>query len=453
MTISLLRRIWQRIIPDNTGAVPRQRLTGFEALEPRMVMSGFVAHFAPDYFSPPPGYYSQMEPTGAEIARPTQAQAYGAYADYNSFGRGTVDPSLIALFDHPTLGGRGNDSWQVGTPYGSIFESLGPYLSPLASAETTSEANYDLDGDAVLEKVEIINVPLTPDMPIGYISISPLAVDRIFGVTSSISFNSLAPMTTMSTMSSSFRSLTDRDYNPVSSGGAVEKHFDAHEYAALSHGSGSDASLALAARLAAAERGTLSAAANAALTNQATAVNSIVVQNADGSTANGSANAAANGSGDQEQNGIWELTEGERLKLKRKLAADLGSEEETELDAATASESYDASDAQVAYDPTRPFDVAMTPDARLRLEAAASAADDGLIEILASDVTTLVASSDVVDQAAANRQLVMEPSVATYQAFETIVAGDAQAATDVVADAARLAGAVAMAGQPVVQAE
>jgi hypothetical protein len=46
----------------------------------------------------------------------------------------------------------------------------------------------------------------------------------------------------------------------------------------------------------------------------------------------------------------------------------------------------------------------------------------------------------------------MEPAVATYQAFETIVDGGSQA-SDVAGNAARLAAAVAMNAQPVVQAE
>jgi hypothetical protein len=46
----------------------------------------------------------------------------------------------------------------------------------------------------------------------------------------------------------------------------------------------------------------------------------------------------------------------------------------------------------------------------------------------------------------------MEPAVATYQAFETIVDGDSQAA-DIAGDAARLAAAVAVNAQPVVGAE
>jgi hypothetical protein len=193
---------------------------------------------------------------------------------------------------------------------------------------------------------------------------------------------------------------------------------------------------------------------NAALVNQAGGtVNAVAGQMADGSTAPGQANAQSNSYADPQQDGLLELTGGERLKLKRKLSGTETETEEATSSKADRSEQFEDSDSLVAYDPTRPFNAVAIPEGSLDPIAGANLADDGLIEILATDVTATLASGDAIDQATANRQLVMEPAVATYQAFETIVDGDARVATDVVADAARLAGAVAMSAQPVVQAE
>jgi hypothetical protein len=416
-----------------------------------MVLSGFMAYYAPDYLSPPTGNFAHIDQHGEEVARPSVA--FGGYSDYNSPGRGIAEPAhdfagpLVALFDHPEsgdglLGGRANDIWQT------------PYMSPLSNVAENEDAEYS-DGSS--SDVTVIRV--VSDAPqsnvIGYISISPLAVDRILAdlrpvVTNSFTLSAFTPMTMAST---SMRSLTDRDYNPVNSGGAVEHHSDIHEYAALAHGSASDASLASTSRsTTASERSAMNAAINAALANQVAGVNSVAVRTADGSAANGQANAQSNSSSDGQQNGLLELTDAERLKLKRKLPGSIETEEATDS-TSNRSEQYDEGNVQVAYDPTRPFDVNAVPQGQLRQDAAANMADDGLIEVLATDVTAIVASSDVIDMAAANRQIVTEPAVATYQAFEIVVDGDAQAAADVVADAARLAGAVALNAQPVVQAE
>jgi hypothetical protein len=262
-------------------------------------------------------------------------------------------------------------------------------------------------------------------------------------------------MSNMSPMSTSFRSLTDRDYTPVSAGGAVDRHEDVHEYAAT-HGTASNASLALVTRPAAAavERGATNLPGDAALSSQSVeSVNSAIAQSANGSRADGQSGAASNSLADRAQNELLELTGGERLKLKRKQAGLTAEADEEAREATDRSEQYDASDAQVAYDPTRPFDVGAIPDAALRQASIASVADDGLIDVLAADVTAVIVSGDVIERAAANRQIIMEPAMATYQAFETIVDGDPRVAADAVADAAGLAGAVAMNGQPVVQAE
>src|SRR6476659_7407064 len=111
MTITLLRRIWKQIIADIPSLPAKQRLTGFEPLEPRMVLSGFVAFLTPDYFSPPPGDFSHIERSGAEIARPMAE--FGEYGEYKSMGRGVAEASsdlgsisfqpVGALFDHPAM--------------------------------------------------------------------------------------------------------------------------------------------------------------------------------------------------------------------------------------------------------------------------------------------------------------------------------------------------------------
>src|SRR4051812_27078006 len=132
MTISLLRRIWQQINSQTAADPTRQRLTGFEYLEPRMVLSGTAAFLVPDYFSPPRGDFSHMERSGAEIARP--AAEFGGYSDYNSFGNGNAGPAadyrLLEMqpFGRPSdhspddsfAGGRGDGNWLVGlepTPF------------------------------------------------------------------------------------------------------------------------------------------------------------------------------------------------------------------------------------------------------------------------------------------------------------------------------------------------
>ena len=69
---------------------------------------------------------------------------------------------LVALFDHPAMGGRGNDNWQGGTPYGSLFDSVSPYTLPLAGTETKSETDYGIDSDSSLEVTIISIVPITP---------------------------------------------------------------------------------------------------------------------------------------------------------------------------------------------------------------------------------------------------------------------------------------------------
>src|SRR5436190_9457124 len=97
MTISLLRQIWQRIVDKQ--APPRQRLTGFEPLEPRMVLSGFSAFFAPDYSTLPPGDYSHIDHAGAEYAKPVSVE-YGRLSDYNTPNAGVsmiVEPRFVGF--------------------------------------------------------------------------------------------------------------------------------------------------------------------------------------------------------------------------------------------------------------------------------------------------------------------------------------------------------------------
>src|SRR6185369_10614265 len=101
-------------------------------------------------------------------------------------------------------------------------------------------------------------------------------------------------------------------------------------------------------------------------------------------------------------------------KLKRKVIDGVTETEEATDSTSDRVEQYDAGDAQVAYDPTRPFDVTASPEGQIRQGTAAEMADDGLIEVLATDVTAIIASGDAIDLAAANRQIVMEPAVATY---------------------------------------
>jgi hypothetical protein len=473
MTISLLRRIWQTIHADS-AAPPKQRLTGFEPLEPRMVLSGFVAFYAPDYLSPPPGDFSHIDRSGAEVSRPTVE--YGSFSDYNGPSRG-LGPMAFESFS-ANFGGAAQDRF-VGRPFVSwqesfnsssaalsgpsaLFEAsssvLRPYNSPLAAADTENdEPAYEENDSEPSGEMIFRVVPTTPQAANSYsvISISPLALDRILAdlrpvATSGYQLTAFTPMAMAST---SMRSLTDRDYTPVNAGGAVERHEDVHEYPGT-HSSASDASLALVARqaISAVDRGATSSSSDAALASQsAVDANSVIVQSGDGSRANGQAGALADSSSDGEQNGLLELSVGERLKLRRKLAGTT-----TELDEESGSvtgrgDRFEESDSQVPYDPTRPFDVTI-PDGAIRQTLISSPADDGLIEVLAADVTAMIASGAVIDPVAANRQIVMEPAVATYQAFETIVDGGSQA-TDIAGDAARLAAAVAMNAQPVVQAE
>jgi hypothetical protein len=237
----------------------------------------------------------------------------------------------------------------------------------------------------------------------------------------------------------------------------VEPRYDSHDVTPPTHSAdvpdSSSASLALMARQSAfssQDRGMSVSASNIALAGQSSGILSLsAVQTSDDSSFTGQTTGQIENATLREQATLTEMSEAEKLSLKRKLADGTASLEEAERSASGRSDQYDG-DVQLAYDATRPFDPTAVPNGQLRQVAAANLADDGLIEVLAADVNTVATRGEAIDQAAANRQIVMEPAVAMYQAFEIVVDGDSQA-SDAAADVARLA--VAMNAQPVVQAE
>jgi hypothetical protein len=101
---------------------------------------------------------------------------------------------------------------EASSDLGSIsFQPVGALFDHPAMEERYS------DEESPVEKVTIVKVSVTPEL-VDNLSISPLMADRFFAVSSSVSYSaSFTPMSTMATMSSGFRSLTDRDYNAVSS--------------------------------------------------------------------------------------------------------------------------------------------------------------------------------------------------------------------------------------------
>ncbi|HEY2412382.1 MAG TPA: hypothetical protein VGI40_09080 [Pirellulaceae bacterium] len=464
MTISLLRRIWQRIHAEPAADPTKQRLTGFEPLEPRMVLSGFMAYYAPDYLSPPPGDFSHIDRSGAEISRP--ATTFG-YSDASALVRGFAEPSettvVVYNINSPgerLFGGRENDFW-FGSGWNSGPASLSGMPSILNSAPNSYLAANAAESEPGHEGSTIGEVTAVPSMlPSGasyvgsYPLISASGVDKVltdvrFSISSSSQF--YFPLQIISMPMNG--GLEIRDYAQLNASAERRFEHDAeHETAVTQHAMGTDASLALTVRSSSSslERGMVNSTA-AALSGQAGASSdSISVQTADGSSVTGKVSSQTTDSSIRQQSTLTELTEAERLNLKRKLAG-AATLEEAARSSNERGEEYDEADAQLAYDATRPFDVTAIPNGQLR-QIAASLADDGLIEVLAADVTSIVASGNAIDQAASNRQIAMEPAVATYQAFETIVDGGSQA-SDVAGNAARLAAAVAMNAQPVVQAE
>jgi hypothetical protein len=474
MTTSLLRRIWQRFNAEPAAAPPKQRLTGFEPLEPRMVLSGFVAYSTPDYFLGPPGDFSHIDRSGAEIARPMTT--YG-YSEYNVIGRGFDEaaphyqlPSdeIFMVYNLNFSGLRLSNSPEVdlrfGTGWNSGSASLGGTPSnsnpaPGSLAADTAEGEAQFEGSPISEAPDPALPPPSnsPTYP-GSSSLAGAPADERLADFRPLMSNGSQPNAPPPTFSLTTNgSFDNRDSSPYGARPELpryERDAAEHDAPMVAHAGTSDASLALTVRASSSsiDRGMVGSTA-AALSGQAGASgDSIGVPTTDGSTATGKVGSQTTDSSVREQVSLTELTDAERLNMKRKLAAGTATLEEAARSNNGLGDQFDVSDAQLAYDATRPFDVTAIPAGQIRQLAAANLTDDGLIEVLAADVTTAVASGNAVGQAGANRQIAMEPAVATYQAFETIVAGDSQAG-DVAADAAQLATAVAMNAQPVVQAE
>jgi len=450
MTSSLLRQIWQRITAKSDAA-PRQRLTGFEPLEPRMVLSGAAPFMMVDVFAPPPGNYSHLERIGAEYAK-LAGSDYGRNADYNTPPSGSIafiDP-LVRYDDGGLNRGPSHDFDQVGREMPGAdfaftksltFNSLSGFNSFSDSYSSTSltlrsefSPSYTISVDHVMD-----------DSDSSWISTSSSRFDG---------FTSLASIS-LSLSGSPLNAIEVRGLIPSNMNVALERRLEAREaaaegMAAISRGPSLDASLAHASTDTTPVKtssSTSTATAIALLATQSDGLRgSNVMQSGDGSSTTGPENNQAARSASQDRYDLDEVYAVDRRGLKRKLPGEPAALDDADREDSEWIGSTGDGDAVLLLEAPRQFDMADTTSSQMPEYALANLPADGLIDVIAADVGASMGDAKLLEK---NPMALIEPAMVAYQAFEVIVDGNIQAEHRIV-DAVDVAN-VAMADHPVVQ--
>ncbi len=452
MTINLLRQIWRRI--SDKQPAPRQRLTGFESLEPRMVLSGAAPFMMNDYLSPLPEELQQVARSGAEYAKFAGDGELGRLADFRAtFPSGEFGEPRIVRFDrgdglvsegklgdvlsHDLLDGQGKGA------FGSSA-----ILNSVSSLGMASDFSF---GDFELRASFSSSYTISVDHVLDDGDLSWLGADtssRFEGFTSMASIS-------LTGSGSALNAIEVRGIVPSSVTAALERRLESRESASSSSSSndGHAADAALAGAVGSETSGRTSSTSSASyvafLASQSDGLregNSS--RTADGFASNGQDQEKVNGPAVREQSERDELNSLNRRGLKRKLPGDVSELDETDGDDAKMIEESGDSDAMLRIEAGLQFDKAGNAGTQIPELALASLPADGLIDVLAADVNSRAGDVKMLET---GRLVLVEPAMVAYQAFEMVIDRNAQAEGRV-ADALDVT-TVAMSEQPVVQVQ
>jgi hypothetical protein len=458
MTISLLRQIWQRIVDKQ--AAPRQRLTGFEPLEPRMVLSGFAAPMHPDYFSPPPGDFSHVERTGAEYAKFGGGE-YGRFSDYNTAGAGgasIVEQRLLPVNSLVSIG-------PIFTP--GTAGDLVIIAKPLDRADSIEGKAADVVFSGSLNSISFNASTLSDSafsMRMEFAPIHGSLVDHVMDDgestwirTSSSRFDSFTSQASigLSVLGTTLNSIEVRGgLVPSNMNAALERRMEAREVSAEGNGgaprsSALDASLAHATGNESTGRAASSASAIAMLATQSDGLrSSSTTRTADGSTNGGQEQGPVSPTAARQQSELDEAYAVNRRGLKRKLPGDATALDENDGEDAALVQEYGDGDVILMIESGRQFGQAGNAGTQIPELALANMPVDGLIDVIAADVDSRMGDHKLLET---GRLALVEPAMMAYQAFEMVIDRNSQSEGRV-ADAADVV-TVAMNEQPVVSVQ
>jgi len=451
MTTSLLRKIWQSLTEKPAPA--RQRLTGFESLEPRMVLSGFSAPMiVGDYFSPPPGNFSHIDRFGAEYANSASVE-FGRQSDYNTSSAGMTEPigprfvGLVSLTPVATRDGGelsifpGTLEHEAGIDRGSA-DAI--FATSINLSTSTGEFRMAMSAMSTRFSDSLTLIDHRGDSDGGSsIATSSFRLEQIVSLSgvSTQSLGSSLSFTEIRAFPGSFSNSSDRREpreNIVEGAGGAPRA--AALEAAFAHVTGVETG---------SRSSSSSATAIALVTAQSDGLrSSSASRNADGSTVSEQDQAQANQAAVREQSEFDEAYAMNRRGLKRKLPGDATALDEAEGEDAALIEEGGDSEKALLLENARQFDAAGNSGSQMPELALANFPADGLIDVLAADVDSVHGDAKFLDS---GRLVLVEPAMIAYQAFEVVVDGDVQAEHRVL-DAADVA-TVAMSDTPVVQAQ
>lgn len=459
MTISLLRQIWQRIVDKQAPA--RQRLTGFESLEPRMVLSGFSAIMPDDYLSPPLGDHGYSERSGAQYSGLAGNETdYGRLSDFQTPGVGVspfAEPRFVGFVNFGpimTPGGM-RDLVAVTKPVEGVVDLDGVFADSVFSSHSFTLSTINSSGGDVSFASSGLSVRLE------FAPVSKSIVDHVMGdgesnwLAGSIAnfdrFLSISSSSVSVGLGSPLNSVVVSGLVPSSLNAALEGRMEAR--AASVEGAGGaprsaalDASLAHAVTSEGTTRSASSATAIAMLATQSDGLRSSSATGiADNSSNNGNEQGPTNPNAANEQDELDEAYAVGRRGMKRKLPGDVTALDETDGDDAELVQESGDGDILLLIESGRQFDPAGNSRSQIPEFALANLPVDGLIDVLAADVDSRAGDHKLLDT---GRLALVEPVMMAYQAFEVIIDRNPQAEGRV-ADAADVA-TVAMAEHPVV---
>lgn len=451
MTISLLRQIWQRIVDKQ--APPRQRLTGFEPLEPRMVLSGFSAFFAPDYSSLPPGDFSHIDRSGAEYAMPTNVE-FGRSADYNTPFVGVsmmIEPRFVGFVGQNPIATRDAGDW-VNFPKlpelvaGMDSGSVDAFFTHSLQLSSTSSGDF-----AVAMTTSTLRFAASPTL-IDHVGDSdggsPMAASS-FRLEQFVSLSSTSTQTIGSPLN-----YTEIRGFPGNIGSSPERREPRENIVEGAGGAPRAAALEAAfAHVVGIETTSRTNAASntvvALISGQADGVRGASsTRSGDGSIVSGQDQGPANQAAASAQSEIDEAYAVSRRGLKRRLPGDATSLDETDGEDSELLLVSDDTDAVLLLEAARQFEASGNAGTQIPELALANFPADGLIDVIAADVESRTGDHKLLET---GRLVMVEPAMMAYQAFEMVIDRNSQAETRV-ADAADVA-TFAMTEQPVVQVQ
>jgi hypothetical protein len=430
---------------------PRQRLTGFESLEPRMVLSGAAPFMVNDYLSPLPEELRQIARSGAEYSGLAGEKELGRLSDFRaSFPSGEFgEPRIVRVDRVDGLVGEGKLRDVMSRDLLDV-QSEGMFSNSFAMSTLSGLSDFASDS-MVLRSAFTSSYTISVDHILDGGDLSWLGADtspRFEGFTSMASIS-------LSGVGSALNAIEVRGVVPSSVTAALERRLESRE--SVSSSSPSNDSHAADAALAGTAGSEAASRANS--TSSATYVAYLASQSdglregnssrtANGLASNGKDQEQRNGPAVRNQDELDELYSVTRRGLKRKLPGDVSEPDETDGDDAEMIKESSDNDATLRIEAGLQFDAAGNTGTQMPELALASLPADGLIDVLAADVNSRAGDVKMLET---GRLVLVEPAMMAYQAFEMVIDRNAQAEGRV-ADALDVA-TVAMNEQPVVQVQ